>query len=95
MTRYTVDSDEVASAASAIGATVGRLQGEVNALHGQLGALQGTWTGQAAVAFQGVVQQLRTTQTNLEQVLASIDRALRTAAQQYADIELANARLFG
>jgi 6 kDa early secretory antigenic target len=95
MTRYTVDSDEVASVASAIGATVGRLQGEVNALQGQLGALQGTWTGQAAVAFQGVVQQWRTTQTNLEQVLASIDRALRTAAQQYADIELANARLFG
>ena len=95
MTRYTVDSDEVASAASAIAATVGRLQGEVNALHGQLGALQGTWTGQAAVAFQGVVQQWRTTQTNLEQVLASIDRALRTAAQQYAEIEVANARLFG
>ncbi|HEY8319243.1 MAG TPA: WXG100 family type VII secretion target [Amnibacterium sp.] len=95
MTRYTVDSDLVASAASAVGGTVGRLQGEVSALQGQLDSLQDTWTGQAAVAFQGVMQQWRTTQANLEQVLGTIDRALRLAAQQYADIELANARLFG
>ena len=67
----------------------------MSALQGQLDSLQGTWTGQAAVAFQGVMQQWRTTQANLEQVLGTIDRALRLAAQQYADIELANARLFG
>ena len=40
MTRFTVDSDAVDSAAAAIGATVSRLQGEVSALHGQLDALQ-------------------------------------------------------
>ena len=95
MTRYTVDSDEVAAAASAITGTVSRLQGEVNALHGQLEALQSTWTGTAAVAFQGVVQQWRTTQANVEEVLASIDRALRVAGQQYLETEVANARLFG
>lgn len=95
MTRYTVDSEAVASAASAITGTVSRLQGEVASLHGQLEALQGTWTGAAAVAFQGVVQQWRTTQTSVEEVLASIDRALRLAGQQYAETELANARLFG
>ena len=69
MTRFTVDSDAVDSAAAAIGATVSRLQSEVTALHGQLDALQGVWTGGAAVAFQGVVQQWRTTQTSVEQVL--------------------------
>ena len=63
-------------------------------LHGQLETLQGVWTGAAAVAFQGVVQQWRTTQTSVEQVLASIDRALRAAGQQYVETELANARLF-
>jgi WXG100 family type VII secretion target len=94
MTRYTVDSDAVAAAASAITATVARLQGDAGALHSQLEQLQGTWTGQAAQAFQGVVQQWRTTETNLEQVLASIDRALRQAGRQYVEIELANARLF-
>lgn len=95
MTRYTVDSDAVQTAASAITGTVSRLQSEVAALHGQLEALQGSWTGSAAVAFQGVVQQWRTTQTSVEQVLASIDRALRIAGQQYLETELANARMFG
>ncbi|MGN6444340.1 WXG100 family type VII secretion target [Amnibacterium sp.] len=95
MTRFTVDSDAVDSAAGAITATVSRLQGDVAALHGQLDALQGVWTGAAAIAFQGVVQQWRSTQTSVEQVLASIDRALRVAGQQYVETELANARLFG
>ena len=94
MTRYTVDSDAVDSAAAAITATVSRLQSEVASLHGPLETLQGVWTGAAAVAFQGVVQQWRTTQTSVEQVLASIDRALRAAGQQYVETELANARLF-
>jgi early secretory antigenic target protein ESAT-6 len=95
MTRYTVDSDAVDAAAAAITATVSRLQGEVTSLHGQLDALQGVWTGAAAIAFQGVVQQWRTTQTSVEQVLGSIDRALRVAGQQYIETEIANARLFG
>ncbi len=95
MTRFTVDSDEVASAAGAVGATVGRMQGDAAALGSQLDGLQSSWTGQASLAFQGVMQQWRTTQANLEQVLSSIDRALRTAAEQYAEIESANARLFG
>ena len=94
MTRYTVDSDAVQTAASAIAGTVARLQSEVAALHGQLDALQGAWTGSAAVAFQGVVQQWRGTQSQVEQVLASIDRALRAAGQQYLETEMANARLF-
>lgn len=95
MTRFTVDSDAVDTTAAAITATVSRLQSDVTSLHGQLDALQGVWTGAAAIAFQGVVQQWRTTQTSVEQVLASIDRALRVAGQQYVETELANARLFG
>lgn len=94
MTRYTVDSEAVIGAAGAISATVARLQTEAGSLHAQLEALQGSWSGQAAVAFQGVVSQWRTAQAGLEQALAGIDRALRTASQQYAEIELANARLF-
>ena len=34
-------------------------------------------------------------QASVEQVLSSIDRALRVAGQQYVETELANARLFG
>ena len=95
MTRYTVDSDAVEAAAARISGTVGRLQGEAAALHAQLEALQGSWTGAAATAFQAVVQQWRRAQADLEAALTSIDHALRTAGAQYAQIELANARLFG
>jgi early secretory antigenic target protein ESAT-6 len=95
MTRYTVDSEAVTAAAGAIGATAGRIQGEAAALHAQLDALQGAWTGSAATAFQGVVQRWRAAQADLEQALAAIDQALRTAGAQYMEIELANARLFG
>lgn len=94
MTRYTVDSEAVAAAAATITATVSRLQTDASALHSGLSALESTWTGQAATAFQGVVQQWRATQANLEQVLSEIDQALRTAGSQYLDVELANARLF-
>lgn len=94
MTRYTVDSEAVIGAAGAISGTVARLQSDAGSLHSQLDALQGSWSGQAAIAFQGVVAQWRTAQSGLEQALAGIDRALRTASQQYAEIELANARLF-
>ena len=40
------------------------------------------------------MQQWRTVQANLEHALTGIDHALRVAGQQYADIELANARMF-
>ncbi len=95
MTRFTVDSDAVSGAASAVAGTVSRLQAEANAMHTQLDQLQSSWTGTAATAFAGVVQQWRGAQHNLEQALGSIDQALRTAATQYAEIEQANARLFG
>lgn len=52
------------------------------------------WTGQAATAFQGVVGLWRTTQSQVNDGLASITLALGTAGQQYMETEQANARLF-
>ena len=45
MTAFSVDSDAVLSATSAIRATADRLQGETAAMLGQLTQLQGAWTG--------------------------------------------------
>jgi WXG100 family type VII secretion target len=73
---------------------MGRIQGEVGALLGQLVNLQGSWTGQAATAFQGVVSEWRSTQQRVEENLASINQALGSAANQYSEAEAANARLF-
>ncbi|MES2169491.1 MAG: WXG100 family type VII secretion target [Actinomycetota bacterium] len=94
MTRYQVDSDAVTAATSSARAAVGRIQAEVSGLHGQLTALQGSWSGQAANAFQAVVADWKAVQERVEQSLGSISHALGQAAVQYAEAEIANARLF-
>ncbi len=94
MTSYQVDSDAVLGAAGTVQASIGRIQAEVAGLYGQLVNLQASWTGVAATAFQGVVLDWKRTQQLVEENLAAINVALGHAAQQYADIEQANARLF-
>jgi early secretory antigenic target protein ESAT-6 len=94
MTRYQVDSEAVISATGAVRASIGRIQSEVAALHGQLTQLQGSWSGSAATAFSSVVTDWRGTQQRVEESLAAINHALTQAGQQYAEIEAANTRLF-
>ena len=94
MTRYQVDSEAVAAATAVVQAAIGRIQGEVSGLHGSLVNLQGSWTGSAAAAFQGVVADWTATQRRVEESLANINTALAHAGQTYAEIEFQNARLF-
>ena len=94
MTRYQVDSEAVLGATTAARSTIGRIQAEVSGLRGQLNNLQGSWTGQAASAFQAVITDWKATQQRVEESLAAISHALGQAGQQYADIEASNARLF-
>lgn len=94
MTRYQVDSEAVLGATNAVRTTIGRIQAEVGGLHGQLLSLQGSWSGQAANAFQSVVTEWGKTQQRVEESLTTINQALAQAGQQYAEIEQHNARLF-
>jgi len=94
MTSYQVDSEAVLGATNAVRTTIGRIQAEVGGLHGQLLSLQGSWSGQAANAFQSVVTEWKATQQRVEESLDAISRALGQAGQHYAEIEAANARLF-
>ncbi len=94
MTQYSVDSEAVLSTSAAAQATMGRVQAEVSTLLGQLVSLEGSWTGAAASAFQGAVADWKATQQIVEQNLVALTAALGHAAQQYAEIEQVNARLF-
>ncbi|MFV0375497.1 WXG100 family type VII secretion target [Microbacterium sp.] len=94
MAVYSVDSDAVMSATAAIRATGDRLQSETAAMLGQLTQLQGSWTGTASVAFQGVVDRWRAAQRDLEAALTDISTALASTGQQYAQTELAAAGMF-
>jgi 6 kDa early secretory antigenic target len=94
MTSYQVDSEAVLGATATIHASMERISGESGALLGQLVNLQGSWSGAAANAFQTVVSDWRATQQRVEESLGAIGRGLGAAAQQYAEAETANARLF-
>lgn len=92
--QYTVDSDAVITTTGAVRASIARIQGEVQALHGQLSNLQNSWTGQASSAFQSAVASWKVTEQGVEENLNALNLALGQAGQQYADIEASNARLF-
>ena len=94
MTRYQVDSDEVLGTSSAVRASIGRIQAEVGALHGQLVNLQSSWTGPAATAFQAVAANWHGTEQRVAEDLGAINQALAQAGQQYAEAEATNARMF-
>ncbi|MFM6966251.1 MAG: WXG100 family type VII secretion target [Rhodoluna sp.] len=94
MTQFTVDSEQVRAANSAIQGTITRINHEVDFLHGQLLGLQSTWTGLAANSFQELAAAWRSTSATIEAQLAALGDALALAANQYSEIELANQRLF-
>lgn len=94
MTRITIDSDAVTSAAHAVTANIGRLQSEVASLHSQLTALQSSWAGPASLAFQGLVSQWHRTQQQIEHDLTALTGALAQAARHYAEIESSTQRMF-
>jgi 6 kDa early secretory antigenic target len=94
MSQYQVDSEAVLGATSVVRSSADRISAEVSSMYAQLTNLQGSWSGQAATAFQAVVTDWRATQQRVEESLAAINRALTLAAQQYAEIEAQNARMF-
>lgn len=94
MTSYQVDSEAVLSTTATARASIGRIQAEVAGLLAQLTGLEGSWTGQAAAAFQGAVSEWRATQRHVEESAEGLNLALSQAGQQYAEVEHANARLF-
>ena len=89
MTKYQVDSEAVLGAEGAVRASAARIQAEVNGMLSQLVNLQGSWTGQASAAFQGVVGDWRNTQQHVDQSLGGILQSLGRVGQQYADAEQA------
>jgi WXG100 family type VII secretion target len=94
MSRYEVDSDQVAGASAAVQSSASRLSSEVESMMRHLIDLQSTWRGQASASFQHVVTDWRATQERVRSSLEEIQRALATAGQQYAQAEEAAARMF-
>ncbi len=94
MVQFNVDSAQVAQGALAARRHGEAIRGEVQAMTALLSQMEGTWRGGAAAAFQSALGQWRVTQQQVESALAALANALDTAAQQYAEVESVNARMF-
>ncbi|WP_432511292.1 WXG100 family type VII secretion target [Kineococcus sp. SYSU DK001] len=95
MSRFEVDSARVEQAGTAVATSAGNLAAEVEAMTRHLLDLESCWKGQAASGFQALSAQWRVTQDRVRASLEDIQRALAQAGRQYAEVESANARMFG
>ena len=95
MSRYEVDSAQVAQASAAVRGSTAAIRGEVAAMMRHLADLQSVWRGSAATAFGAVMADWAATQARVEESLDQITVALGAAATSYADAEQQVARMFG
>lgn len=94
MSRYEVDSAQVAQASATVRTSVETVRAEVAAMMRHLTDLQLSWKGAAATAFTGVITDWQATQLRVEQSLEHINGALAAAGQGYAEAETQATRLF-
>jgi len=94
MSRYEVDSAQVAQAAVAVQGSAQQITTQVDGMMRHLLELQSSWRGQASSSFQHVITDWRATQERVRTSLEEIQRALTLASQQYAQAEDAAARMF-
>ena len=95
MSRYEVDSAQVAHASAAVRGSTAAIRTEVAAMMRHLTDLQSSWRGGAASAFGAVMADWSSTQARVEESLDGITVALAAAAESYADAEQQVSRLFG
>lgn len=92
--KYEVDSAQVLQAGTSVQASSEQIREEVDRMMRHLLDLQGSWRGQAAMSFQGVVSDWQATQERVRASLDEIQRALAVAGRQYAEVESATAAMF-
>ena len=94
MSIISVDTDLLQVKSANVKATVDRISADVQAMKHGLDELQATWRGSAATNFQALVAEWALTQGKVEASLASINLALSSAADTYAQAEQGNAQRF-
>lgn len=94
MPQFTVDSEQIASAASAVQGSVAQIREAVSAMYTNLNQLQSVWTGGAANQFSAVADQWRAAQRQMETSLENIQNSLSQASTVYSQAESDASRLF-
>ena len=92
MPLFSVDTQAVLDTASAARTRVATIQAEVDAMNGDIAALQASWTGGASAAMAACAADWHLYQAP---VLGAISQALDASALAYDDAESANVGRFG
>ena len=95
MTNFHVDSVALDGATTHITATIDRITNDVSTMSGQLRALDGTWSGPAAVAFASLMNEWSLASGRVTESLTAIGTALRQIHTHYIETEAANVRILG
>ena len=95
MPLFSVDTQAVLDTASAARTRVATIQAEVDAMNGDIAALQASWTGGASAAMAASAADWHLTQAQVQASLDAISQALDASALAYDDAESANVGRFG
>lgn len=91
---FKVDTARIAAASGDIQRIAGSIESEVRAMMTKLNGLQDCWQGSAAANFAAVSNDWNATQERVRASLQNISVALRTAGDQYAQVEADNRMRF-
>lgn len=94
MPSFSVDTQAVVDTAVRARARIATIQTEVDAMNGDLAALQSSWTGSASASMGQCTAQWHATQIQVQSSLDAITQALDASAVAYDDAESANALRF-
>ncbi|MDR1394405.1 MAG: WXG100 family type VII secretion target [Bifidobacteriaceae bacterium] len=94
MSTFQVNSETLSMVASAANGSISAIQAEIATLNGHCAELSSVWTGAAATAFNGAIEQWRGAQRSVEEALAALSQCLVSAGHSYAEVEQANMALF-
>ncbi len=95
MTSFHVDAHALDGAVSHITRTIESIHTDIASLTGQLRGLDGSWSGPAALAFAGVVDEWMASSTRVTESLGDIGNALRQIQTHYLETEHTNVRILG
>jgi WXG100 family type VII secretion target len=95
MTSFHVDALALDGAASHIARTIESIHTDITSLTSQLRGLDGSWSGPAALAFAGVIDEWMTSSARLTESLSDIGTSLRQIQAHYLETEQSNVRILG
>lgn len=92
---FSVDTQAVTATAARTRARIATIQSEVDAMNGDIGALQASWSGSASASMAACAADWHVTQLQVQASLDAISQALDASALAYDDAESVNAARFG